>query len=81
MQMPAVTERAIVPLTESEVAFHRATEAGSVFIVAPFLAYLAWKGYGLPSWARVGLGGLVAALLVVDGGLLLRWPERFTRLY
>lgn len=53
---------------------HRATEAAAVFLVAPWLAWLALRRRATLSPAdRLGLGALAAGTLLVDLPLLLTW--------
>ena len=56
----------------SQVRLHVITERLAVFVVAPFLAYLATRRE-LPSWARAGAAAVAAGTLIVDGHLLTRW--------
>lgn len=51
---------------------HVVTEAAALLVVAPFMVWLATQRE-LPPPARVLAGGIAAATVIVDGGLLFRY--------
>lgn len=52
---------------------HILTEALAVVVIAPFLGYVATRPRELTTFERVGIWGIVAGTLLVDGFLLYRW--------
>lgn len=62
-------------ISDDRRAFHVATEAASVLLVAPFAVWLATRP-GLPRWARAGAVALALGIVVVDGGLLATWSQQ-----
>jgi len=71
--MAAVCPRNTVYVPSGQRTFQLATEAASLFVAVPTLLRAAVTQRELPGAIRLGLAGVAAAHLVVDGGLLATW--------
>ncbi|HEY4724271.1 MAG TPA: hypothetical protein VII92_20615 [Anaerolineae bacterium] len=64
-----------ITISDEQVQIHKTTEALSVWLIAPFVFFLAWKGGTISDRAKLGLIVIGIMILLVDGGLLLRWKK------
>jgi hypothetical protein len=63
-----------VTVSEKQKTVHQVSEAVAVFLVTPFMIWLATREE-LPDWARVTSGAVALGTLAVDGWLLCRYSS------
>ena len=63
-------------ISRGQRRLHIAGEAAAVFLVSPFLGYLALKGGHLTKSDRYALGAIVLGSLAIDGYLLRKFTKR-----